>query len=56
MIPDDEPTVQPPDSSKLIDDDDEKEKTAKKKTITFDAPTNIPLSIDNTILTKGKKS
>ena len=48
MIPDDEPTVQPPDSSEVFDDDVEKEKTVKKKTTTFDTPNNIPPSNENT--------
>ena len=48
MIPDDEPTVQPPDSSKVFDGDVEKEKTVKKKTITFYTPNNIPPSNENT--------
>ena len=48
MIPDDEPTVQPPDSSEVFDDDVEKEKTVKKKSTTFDTPNNIPPSNENT--------
>jgi len=56
MIPDDEPTVQPPDSSKLIDDDDEKVKTSQKKITTFDTSNNIPPSIKYTMSTKGNKN
>ena len=40
MIPDDEPTVQPPDSREVFDDEVEKEKTVKKKTTTFDTLNN----------------
>ena len=48
MVPDGEPTVQPPDSSEVFDDDVEKEKTAKKKTTIFDTPNNIPPSNEKT--------
>ena len=39
MIPDDEPTVQPPDSSEVFDDDIEKEKTAKRRSPPSTHPT-----------------
>ena len=48
MIPDDEPTVQPPDSSEVFEDDVEKETTVKKNTTTFNTPNNIPPSNENT--------
>ena len=56
MIPDDEPTVQPPDSSEVFDDDVEKEKTVKKKTTTFDTPNNIPPSNENTMTSNTNKN
>ena len=56
MIPDDEPTVQPPDSSEVFDDDVEKEKTAKKKTTTFDTPNISPPSNENTTIFNENKN
>ena len=56
MIPDDEPTVQPPAPSEVFDDDIENEKTAKKKTTTFDIPNNNPPSEKNNTPDKGNKN
>ena len=51
MIPDDEPTVQPPDPSEVIDDDIENEKT----TTTFDTPNNIlPFNENTTTFNENK--
>ena len=47
MIPDNKPTVQPPDSSEVFNDDVEK-KAVKKKTTTFDTPNTILPSNENT--------
>ena len=47
MIPDDEPTDQPPAPRGVFDDDIENEKTVKKKTTTFDTPNNNPQSKEN---------
>jgi len=56
MIPDDEPTDQPPAPGEIFDDNTEKEKTVKKKTTTFDTPNNNPQSKENiTIVDEGKK-
>jgi len=56
MIPDDEPTVQPPAPSEVFDDDIENEKTAKKKATTFDIPNNNPPSEKNNTPDKGNKN
>jgi len=55
MIPDDEPTVQPPAPSEIFDDDIENKKTVKKKTTTFDTSNNNPPSEENTNSTKDDK-
>jgi len=56
MIPDDEPTVQPPNSTDVFDDDVEKETTVKKKTTTFDTPNNIHPSNENTTTSNTNKN
>ena len=56
MIPDDEPTGQPPDPSEVFDDDIENEKTVKKKTTTFDNSNNNPPSKENTTIDDEEKN
>ena len=55
MIPDDEPTDQPPAPGEIFDDDTENKKTVKKKTTTFDTSTGNPQSKENiTIVDEDK--
>ena len=56
MIPDDGPTLKPPDSSEMIDDDVEKENTIKKKTTTFNTPNTTPPSDENITTSEGNKN
>ena len=56
MIPDDEPTIQPPAPSELFDDDIENEKTVKKKTTTFDTSNNNPPSKENITIVDEEKN
>ena len=56
MIPDDEPTVQPPDFCEIIDDDVERQKMIKKKTTTFDTLNTTPPSDENVTTSEGSKN
>ena len=56
MIPDDEPTVQPPDFCEIIDDDVERQKMIKKKTTTFDTLNTTPPSDENVTTSEGNKN
>ena len=56
MIPDDEPTGQPPDSMETINDDVVSEKTIKKNTTTFDIVNTTPPSTENGATSEGNKN
>ena len=56
MIPDDEPTDQPPAPSEVFNNDIEKEKTVKSKTTTFDTFNNNPPSKENTTIDDEEKN
>ena len=56
MIPDDEPTDQPPAPSEVFDNDIENEKAVKKKTTTFDTSNNNPPSKENTTTNNEEKN
>ena len=55
MIPDDEPTDQPPAPGENFDDDNENKKTVKKKTTTFDTSTVNPQSKENITIVDEEK-
>ena len=56
MIPDDEPTDQPPAPGECFDDDTENKKTVKKKTTTFVTPTDNPQSKENITIVDEEKN
>ena len=56
MIPDDEPTGQPPDSVEAINTYVVNETTLKNKTTTFDMPSNTSLSTKNGTISEGKET
>ena len=56
MIPDDEPTDQPPAPGENFDDDTENKKTVKKKTTTFDTSTDNPQSKENITIVDEEKN
>ena len=56
MIPDDEPTDQPPAPREVFDDDIANEKTAKKETTTFDTSNNKSPSKENTTIDDEEKN
>ena len=56
MIPDDEPTDQPPAPGETFDDDNENKKTFKKKTTTFATSTDNPQSKENITIVDEEKN
>ena len=56
MIPDDEPTDQPPAPGENFDDYIENKKTVKKKTTTFDTSTDNPQSKENITIVDEEKN
>ena len=56
MIPDDEPTDQPPAPGDFFDDDTENKKTVKKNTTTVVTPTDNPQSKENITIVDEEKN